>query len=62
MIDMFQLVVSLYYSPYSKGSNSVKYILPSVINDSQYLKDKYKEKIYGTDLIPSKILKPFLVK
>ena len=57
MIDMFQLVVSLYYSPYSKGSNSIKYILPSVINDSQYLKDKYKEKIYGTDLIPSKNFK-----
>ena len=57
MTDMFQLVVSLYYSPYSKGSNSIKYILPSVINDSQYLKDKYKEKIYGTDLIPSKNFK-----
>ena len=54
MVDLYKLIVSLYYSPYSKGSNSIKYILPSVINDSSFLKSKYSKPIYGTDQIPSK--------
>ena len=54
MVDLYKLIVSLYYSPFSKGSNSIKYILPSVINDSSFLKSKYSKPIYGTDAIPSK--------
>ena len=54
MVDLYKLILSLYYSPYSKGSNSIKYILPSVINDSSFLKSKYSKPIYGTDNIPSK--------
>lgn len=54
MVDLYKLIVSLYYSPYSKGSNSIKYILPSAINDSSFLKTKYSKPIYGTKLIPSK--------
>ena len=54
MVDLYKLIVSLYYSPFSKGSNSIKYILPSVINDSSFLKSKYSKPIYGTDEIPSK--------
>ena len=54
MVDLYKLIVSLYYSPYSKGSNSIKYILPSVINDSSFLKTKYSKPIYGTNQIPSK--------
>lgn len=54
MVDLYKLVISLYYSPYSKGSNSIKYILPSVINDSSFLKSKYSKPIYGTNQIPSK--------
>ena len=57
MVDLYKLIISLYYSPYSKGSNSIKYILPSVINDSSFLKSKYSKPIYGTDLIPSKNFK-----
>lgn len=54
MVDLYKLIVSLYYSPFSKGSNSIKHILPSVINDSSFLKSKYSEPIYGTSIIPSK--------
>lgn len=54
MVDLYKLIVSLYYSPYSKGSNSIKYILPSAINDSSLLKSKYTQPIYGSSLIPSK--------
>ena len=57
MVDLYKLVVSLYYSPYSKGSNSIKYILPSVLNDSEMLRNKYSKPIYGTDLIKSKNFK-----
>jgi len=57
MVDLYKLVVSLYYSPFSKGSNSIKYILPSVLNDSEMLRNKYSKPIYGTDLIPSKNFK-----
>lgn len=54
MVDLYKLIVSLYFSPYSKGSNSIKYILPSAINDSPLLKSKYTQPIYGSSLIPSK--------
>ena len=54
MVDLYRLIVSLYYSPFSKGSNSIKNILPSVIKDSSFLKSKYLKPIYGTDIIPSK--------
>jgi hypothetical protein len=54
MVDLYKLIVSLYYSPFSKGSNSIKHILPSVIKDSLFLKSKYSKPIYGTDQIPSK--------
>ena len=57
MVDLYKLIVSLYYSPYSKGSNSIKYILPSVINDSSFLKEKYSKPIYGTNQIPSRNFK-----
>ena len=44
MVDLYKLIVSLYYSPYSKGSNIIKYILPYVINYSSFLKDKYSKQ------------------
>ena len=54
MVDLYDLILSLYYSPYSNGSNSIKNILPSVIHDSSFLKSKYGMPIYGSELIPSK--------
>ena len=42
MKDLWQLVISYYYSPYAKGSNSIKEILPAVINDSAF----YTRKIF----------------
>ena len=53
MVDLYELVLSYYYSPHAKGSNSIKAILPSVINDSQLIKNKYSNDIYGTSEIPS---------
>ncbi len=50
MIDLYDLVIRYYYPPYSRGSNSLKQILPSLIRDSSYLREKYgKPGLYGKD-------------
>ncbi len=53
MQDLWELVLKYYYSPKAKGSNSIKDILPAVINDSAFVREKYSKPIYGTDIIPS---------
>ncbi len=48
MIDLYDLVLRYYYSPLAKGSNSLKQILPSIIAESDYLKNKYgRTGMYG---------------
>ncbi len=32
-----------------KGSNSIKKVLPAILNSSEFLKKKYAEPIYGAD-------------
>jgi len=49
MVDMLKLVQKFYYDPYMKGSNSIKMVLPSVLNSSDFLKDKYSKPIYGAE-------------
>lgn len=54
MVDMLDLVKRYYYDPRMGGSNSLKVVLPAVLNSSQYLQDKYSQPIYGAeDGIPS---------
>jgi hypothetical protein len=47
MVDMCELVKKFYYDPDTKGSNSIKHVLPSILNRSAYLQKKYSEAIYG---------------
>jgi hypothetical protein len=47
MIDMADMVRDYYWHPYMKGSNSIKKVLPAIMNDSQFIKDKYSKPIYG---------------
>ncbi len=47
MVDLYDVVLKYYYSPYAKGSNSLKYILPAVIHDFPILKEKYGKPLYG---------------
>ncbi len=49
MVDILKLVQKFYYDPYMKGSNSIKIVLPSVLNSSDFLKDKYSKPIYGAE-------------
>ncbi|MCF8059964.1 MAG: DUF2779 domain-containing protein [Bacteriovoracaceae bacterium] len=47
MVDLWHLVKRYYYDPHTHGSNSIKYVLPAVLNSSDYLKKKYSKPIYG---------------
>jgi hypothetical protein len=49
MVDMLKLVKSYYYNPLMGGSNSIKAVLPAVLNTSQCLKNKYSKPIYGSN-------------
>jgi len=50
MIDILEWVKKFYYSPSTNGSNSIKYVLPAILNDSVFLKNKYYLPIYGSDI------------
>jgi hypothetical protein len=51
MVDLYEVVKKFYYSPYSNGKVGLKFVLPSIINDVPYLKEKYGKKgIYGKTL------------
>ena len=47
MIDLWELVKKYYYHPMMGGSNSLKYVLPAVLNSSDYIQKKYSQPIYG---------------
>lgn len=47
MVDLYELVKKYYYDPYMKGSNSIKQVLPAILNSSDYIKEKYSKPIYG---------------
>lgn len=48
MFDLLDMVKKYYYDPRTKGSNSIKYVLPAVLNSSKFLQEKYSKPIYGT--------------
>ena len=54
MVDMLDLVKRYYYDPATNGKNSIKSILPSILNRSDYLQDKYSKPIYGTPQLISR--------
>lgn len=47
MVDLCAVVQRYYYDPRMKGSNSIKTVLPAVLNTSAYLKERYGKPIYG---------------
>lgn len=52
MVDMLELVKRYYYHLSMRGSNSIKAVLPAVLNSSRFLQQKYSQPIYGSQ-IPS---------
>ncbi len=47
MVDLREMVVSYYYSPRTKGSNSIKKVLPAIIEESTFLRETYSQPVYG---------------
>lgn len=50
MIDLRKIVLNYYYNPLTKGSNSLKYILPAILNTGSFLKNKYSKPISEINL------------
>ena len=53
MIDMAKLVRAHFWHPDMAGSNSIKQVLPAVLNASAELQEKYEKPTYGTSAMPS---------
>ena len=47
MIDLCEWVERYYYDPRTNGSNSIKHVLPAILNSSSYLKERYSQPNYG---------------
>ena len=59
MIDLCEVVRKYYYHPSMKGSNSIKKVLPAILNSSRTIREKYSHPIYGgSGEIESKNIKP----
>lgn len=43
MIDMCQTIKDFYYNPHTKGSNSIKAVLPAIFRSSEYVINKYSQ-------------------
>ena len=50
MVDLLEVVRSYYYHPDMKGSNSIKAVLPAVLNSSKTIREKYSRPIYGSEI------------
>jgi hypothetical protein len=49
MVDLLELVKGYYYSPAMGKSNSIKYVLPAILNESEFLKTKYSAPFYSSN-------------
>jgi hypothetical protein len=54
MVDLCRLAEKAFFHPATKGSSSIKKVLPAVMQSSDFLKERYSQPIYGaTDGIRS---------
>jgi hypothetical protein len=45
MVDLNAVVKDYYYNPYTKGSNSIKAVLPAALKSSKFLQTKYSQSL-----------------
>lgn len=62
MVDMCDLVKKYFYHPRMKGSNSIKKVLPAILEYSNYIQKKYSEPIYGSSSLQSWPLSNFWIR
>jgi hypothetical protein len=53
MVDMCELVKLYYFHPLTRGSNSIKKVLPAILQDSEFIKTAYSKPIYGSEQLKS---------
>lgn len=50
MVDLRLIILDFYYNPLTKGSNSIKAVLPAILNTCDFLKNKYSKPISEINL------------
>mgnify|MGYP001404457631 CR=1 FL=1 len=50
MVDLREVILDYYYNPLVKGSNSIKAVLPAILNSCEFLKHKYTKPISEINL------------
>ena len=50
MVDLRLIILDYYYNPLTRGSNSIKAVLPAILNSCNFLKDKYSKPISEINL------------
>lgn len=45
MVDLRKIILHYYYNPLTNGSNSLKYVLPAILNTSKFLQTKYSQPL-----------------
>lgn len=48
MVDLCDLVKRYYYHPSTKGSNSIKHVLPAILSDAPSLIERFGKPVYGS--------------
>lgn len=48
MVDMCELVKRYFYHPMTRGSNSIKKVLPAILATSGHLQARYSKPVYGS--------------
>jgi hypothetical protein len=48
MVDLAKLAAQYFFHPYTQGRSSIKVLLPAILRDSQWLKQRYSQPIYGS--------------
>lgn len=57
MIDLCVIIKDYYYNPFTKGSNSIKSVLPAIFKSSSFIKEKYSKYIEDVN-VTSKNFEP----
>ncbi len=53
MVDLCKLAEQYYFHPSTRGSSSLKKVLPALMASSKFLRDLYREPVYGSETMPS---------
>jgi hypothetical protein len=53
MVDLCKLAEKFYFHPATRGSSSLKKVLPALMASSEFLRNRYRQTTYGSAAMPS---------